>query len=126
MNKPRLRSRWPLLALLLLGAPVGAADTPLDDPTQPPAGVVGADGSFAASAGFGLTSVFLPKKGRPFAVIDGQLVPLGGSVRGARLTRIAETGVVLEGPGGIERLYLTPDVEKKTTVNRAAVRRNKE
>lgn len=124
-NKPTFRCLLPLVACLLVG-PGLAAETPLDDPTRPPAGVVGADGSFAAASGFGLSSVFLPKKGRPVAVIDGQVVPLGGSVRGARLTRISETGVVLEGPGGIERLYLTPDVEKKTNVNRAAVRRNKE
>lgn len=103
-----------------------AAEQPLDDPTRPPAGSVAADGSFTASGGHGLSSVFLPKKGRPLAVIDGQLIELGGQVRGARLTRVSESSVVLEGPAGIERLYLTPDVEKKVNVNKAAVRRNKD
>jgi len=103
-----------------------AAEPPLADPTQPPSGITAADGSFVGAAGFGLTSVFLPVRGRPVAVIDGQVVPLGGSVRGARLTFVSERQAVLEGPGGIERLYLTPDVDKKTTARRAGNRLHKD
>lgn len=111
-----------LLLGLLLASPAFAQ--PIDDPTRPPPGL-GADG--AAGAGSqGLTSVFLPKQGRAMAVIDGQLVPLGGTVRGAKLISISEGGVVLAGPEGRERLFLTPDVEKKVNVNKAAVRRHKE
>lgn len=126
MTTRRWRSVLAAACLGLAGAVV-AAEPSLDDPTRPPAGVLGADGSLATTAGLGLTSVYLPRDGKPHAVIDGQLVRLGDRVRGARLTRVAETGVVLEGPAGIERLYLTPDVDKKTNVTRAAgARRNKE
>jgi MSHA biogenesis protein MshK len=70
--------------------------------------------------------VLTPKKGKPTAVIGGQVVPLGGFVGEARLVRLSETEAVLEGPEGIERLYLTPDVEKKMNVTKGASRRKKE
>lgn len=119
---------WFIALLICLVPSVTAAEMllMLDDPTRPPAGVVGADGSVAAAGSIGLTSVFLPKKGRAAAVIDGQLVEVGGIVREARLVRLSETEAVLEGPEGIERLYLTPDVEKKMNVTRAASRRKRE
>lgn len=113
---------------MLLTTSAGAADVSpaLDDPTRPPASVVGADGSASASGSIGLTSVMLPKKGKATAVIDGQVVEIGGQVRDARLVRVSETSAVLEGPGGIERLYLTPDVEKKMIVTKGAVKRQKD
>ena len=55
---------------------------------------------FGQSAG----SIVLPRQGKAAAVIDGQLVTLGGMVGDARLTRISETGIVLEGPGDREAL----------------------
>lgn len=113
------------LVLLALLTALPAVAQPIDDPTRPPAGIAG-DGSAAAAGGLGLTSVLLPKKGRAAAVIDGQLVELGGTVRGARVVAITEGSVVLAGPEGRERLYLTPDVEKKINVNKAAPRRHKE
>lgn len=111
-----------LLLCLLVALPV-AAQT-IDDPTRPPVGFA-ADG-MTGSGSMGLTSVILPKKGRAAAVIDGQLVELGATVRGAKLVAISEGRVILDGPDGRERLYLTPDVDKKVNVNKAAVRRNKE
>ena len=118
-----------LLSLaMLLATSAGAVDVSpaLDDPTRPPAGIVGPDGSAAASGSIGLTSVMLPKKGKAAAVIDGQVVELGGRVREARLVRVTETSAVLEGPDGIERLYLTPEVEKKMIVTKGAVKRQKD
>lgn len=117
--------RTTLFLGLLLALPAFAQQPPIDDPTRPPPGL-GADGSAAGAVSHGLTSVFLPKKGQAMAVIDGQLVPLGGTARGAKVVAIAESGVVLAGPEGRERLFLTPDVEKKVNVNKAAVRRHKE
>jgi len=120
-----LWSIWPVcLASSALAAEVIA---PLADPTQPPAAIVGLDGALSPDlSSTGLTSVMMPKKGKPMAVIGGQLVPLGGLVGEARLVRLSETEAVLEGPEGIERLYLTPDVEKKMNVTRAASRRKRE
>ena len=99
------------LAVFAMTGGLAHADN-LADPTRPPASV-GADGVAYESAANRLSSVVLPRQGKAAAVIDGQLVMLGGMVGEARLTRISETGVVLEGPEGIERLYLTPDVEKR-------------
>jgi len=114
------------LMMLLISLGWAADPSPLpDDPTRPPTGLVDADGNPLAPAS-GLTSVVLPKKGKPAAVIDGQLVPLGGSVRDAKLVRVAETHVVLEGPQGRERIYLTPDIEKMVIAPKAAPRRQKE
>lgn len=120
-----------VLSAFLLGLALPALATdpvlPLADPTLPPAAIVGLDGTVSMElANSGLTSVMVPKKGKPMAVIGGQLVPLGGVVGEARLVRLSETEAVLEGPEGIERLYLTPDVEKKMNVTRAASRRKRE
>ena len=118
-----------LLSLAMrLTTSAGAVDVSpaLDDPTRPPAGVVGPDGNASTAGSVGLTSVMLPKKGKAAAVIDGQVVEIGGKVRDARLVRVSETSAVLEGPDGIERLYLTPDVEKKMIVTKGAVKRQKD
>lgn len=112
---------------VLLALPVAAMAEPLADPTQPPAGIMGPDGTTIADPGSaGLTSVLLPRKGKPSAIIDGKVVTLGEAVGEARLVRVSETGVVLEGPAGVERMYLSPDVEKKMNMNKNASRRKKE
>lgn len=117
-----VRRSLSLLAACLAAAPAMAAALLPGDPTQPPAGFSG--GGAGVDAVAGLTSIVLPRGGRPVAVIDGERVGLGDTVRGARLTRIFENGVVLEGPGGVERLFLTPDVEKtmKPNETKAAAR----
>lgn len=116
------------LAMILVISVGWAADIPplADDPTRPPEGIVGTDGSVSGAVSVGLTSVMMPKKGgRASAIIDGQLVVIGGAVRDATLVKVSESSVVLEGQSGREILYLTPDVEKKS-VMKAAPRRQKE
>ncbi len=111
----------PLSAYGLEAPPLAA------DPTRPPESILAAAGIVAPPISGGrLTSVLLPAKGRASAVIDGQVVLLGGQVGAARLSRVTETGVVLEGADGIERLYLTPDVEKNIKLNKTAIRRTKD
>ena len=122
-----MKAILPALMILVISAGWAADMPPLvDDPTRPPDALVGADGSVAVQGVQGLTSVMLPRKGRAAAVIDGQVVPLGGTIRDARLVKVSEGSVVLEGANGIEQLFLTPAVEKKTNVTRAAARRQKE
>lgn len=119
MIRPALFS----LCLLVFANALAAGEPPLlADPTQPPAGV---GGGFGATAGR-LSSIVLPKKGKASAVIDGQLTIVGGMVGEARLVRLSESEAVLEGPEGVERLFLTPDVDKKMNVTKAAARRKKE
>ena len=115
-----------MAAVVLLGgvslclAPAAFAQTrtppPLLDPTRPPAGVLdSADAGGMAGENAGgpvLQSVLIPRQGKPLAVIDGQTVRLGQRFGEARLIRVNEHEVVLDGPQGVERLQLTPGIEK--------------
>jgi len=56
--------------------------------------------------------VLIPKKGKPLAIISGQQVGLGERYGESRLVKLSEREAVLDGPSGVERLQLTPDVEK--------------
>lgn len=110
-----------LSALLVLALPF-AARAQIADPTRPPAGVLDAAGEAGAAAGPVLQSVLIPKNGRPLAVIDGQQVRLGERYGESRLVKLTEREAVLDGPAGIERLRLTPDVEKINVVARSATK----
>lgn len=92
------------------------------DPTRPPATWLSQADAHTAGGGTSLRlqSVLLPQRGRPVAIIDGQTVPLGSYVGVARLVRLTEGEAVLQGPDGVTRLYLTPDVDKRMTVAPAA------
>lgn len=115
-----------LAAACLLGAAgaAGAGGT-LADPTRPPSVAYSGNGELIDDSRR-LTSVILPKDGQPSAVIGGHVVPLGGKVGNARLVHIDESGVLLSGPDGRERLFMTPDVTKKTNLTNAAARRTGE
>ena len=90
--------------------------TPLRDPTRPPAGVFEStdSGELAGEKAGGrvLQSVLIPRHGKPMAVIDGQTVRLGQRFGEARLIQVSEHEAVLDGPQGVERLQLTPGIEK--------------
>ena len=99
-----------LLAMPLVATGVWAQST-VADPTRPPGSL--ADPSLTAEAtGPVLQSVLMPKKGKPVAVIGGQQVRLGEKYGESRLVRLSEREAVLDGPSGIERLSLTPGIEK--------------
>ena len=110
-----------LLALLALALPL-AAGAQIADPTRPPVGVAETAEEAGAVAGPVLQSVLIPKNGRPLAVIDGQQVRLGERLGERRLVRLSEREAVLDGPLGIERLQLTPGVEKTNVVAKKATR----
>lgn len=110
-----------LLPLLLasvctVGAASAAAQSALPDPTRPPAAFVSGADEAAVESGPRLQSVLMPKAGKPVAVISGQRVTLGGTLGGRRLVALSENEAVLKGPDGIERLRLTPDVEKTNLI----------
>ncbi len=106
------------LMLALPFLPAGSAQAQLADPTRPPAQAVerAGDATSAAAppAATGLQSVILNRngKGRPAAVINGEVVQLGGKVGEARLVKVAEDHVVLLGTEGRETLRLMPAAEK--------------
>lgn len=100
----------PLLAL------AGPARAQLADPTKPPAALAAPaaeQASGTAPALTGLQSVILRKNGKPAALINGEVIELGGKLGEATLVRISEDAVVLRGPDGEETLRLTPAAEKK-------------
>jgi MSHA biogenesis protein MshK len=111
-----------LLALLSL-VPFGTA-LAASDPTRPPASWLSPSEAPAGVAGksLRLQSVLMPQRGRPVAIIGGQTVALGERVGDARLIRLTEREAVLQGPDGVTRLYLTPDVDKRMIVAPAATK----
>lgn len=102
---------------LMLTALAGSvsAQAVMADPTRPAAGVAGNVLS-PETSGPVLQSVIIPKKGKPIAVIGGQQVVLGGMYGESRLIKLSDREAVLEGSGGIERLPLTPGIEKTNIV----------
>lgn len=113
------------LLLCCAAASVMAEPLALPDPTRRPGAADSASGEAAVPAGPVLQTVIVPRKGKPRALISGQLVMLGGNIGERRLISLSEKGAILEGPGGIERLSLTPGIEKtgillKTTAMRSA------
>lgn len=99
------------VSLLVVAGSAGAEALP--DPTRPPAAYVAApQGGETPDTGPRLQSVMLPRQGKPTAVISGQVVRLGDKVGDGRLTRLTEGEAVIVGPQGVQRLQLTPDVEK--------------
>jgi len=84
------------------------------DPTRPAIDTgIAIPGMAAASATTGLQSIIQRQNGKPAALINGQVVELGGKLGDARLVKIGDDFVVLRGVMGNEILRLTPDVEKK-------------
>lgn len=112
-----------MLALFAAAAPVMAQDGSAD-PTRPPMGSAVEMQSSGEAGGALLQSVMIPKKGKPRALIGGQQVVLGGMHGDSRLVSLTEREAVLEGPAGIEHLYLTPGIEKTNiTTKTPAARR---
>jgi len=103
-----------VIPAILLAAATAQAELP--DPTRPPAGLVAEEASSEMAAGPVLQSVLIPKKGRAVAVIGGKQVYLGDMYGESRLTKLSEREAVLEGPSGVERLLLTPGIEKTNIV----------
>jgi len=103
-----------------LAAPQAGAQA-LSDPTRPPAAGAGPDGE-EAPAGKQLQSVLF-SRGRKLAVIDGTVVPLGGTYGEAQVVKISETEVVLKQGEDTETLKLFPGVDKQAS-RRANARRH--
>jgi MSHA biogenesis protein MshK len=116
MNAAALRAI--LLAAVCLAAPAALAQG-LADPTRPPSAAA-QSGPDEAPAGRQLQSVLL-SGGRKIAVIDGNMVALGGMLGDARVVRITETEVVLKTGEETETLKLFPGVDKQA-VKRATRR----
>jgi MSHA biogenesis protein MshK len=100
-------------AALAVCAPLAAAQA-LRDPTRPPVvfGRTGDGGIMGRSrdAEWVLQSVLLSPE-RRYAIINGELLALGGSVAGAELVAIREGEVTLRTGGALRTVRLFPDVD---------------
>ncbi len=107
-------------SLLLITSTMVIAQSELADPTRPPAGLLADEAVAGEGAGPVLQSVLISKKGRAVAVIGGEQVRLGEMYGDSRLIKLTEREAVLEGPSGVERLMLTPGIEKTNIVMKKA------
>ena len=107
-------------SLLLITSTMVIAQSELADPTRPPAGLLADEAVTGEGAGPVLQSVLISKKGRAVAVIGGEQVRLGEMYGDSRLIKLTEREAVLEGPSGVERLMLTPGIEKTNIVMKKA------
>jgi len=102
-----------LAAALAVCAPLAAAQA-LRDPTRPPVifGRTGHGGiiSPGRNAEWVLQSVLLSPE-RRYAIINGEVLSLGGSVAGAELVAIREGEVTLRAGGALRTVRLFPDVD---------------
>lgn len=108
--------------LAIFAAPAFAQGLP--DPTRPAIGDNAAPSAGQAAtpaASGGLQSILRRKGGKSAAIINGDLVELGGRVGESRLSEVGEDFVVLSGPGGKDRMALTPGIEKKPVPKEATV-----
>lgn len=103
----------PLALGLALTMHCAWAAEPLSDPTRPPAAVEAPAAGAADGGAPVLQSVILGKGRRPTAIISGQRVELNGMLGEARVIRIAETEVILDGPAGRQVLKMTPEALKR-------------
>lgn len=117
------------LAILVLN-PLHAEDLP--DPTRPPAGIFASDGSVGVrreeiANQSGLHSIIISGTRRA-AIIDGQIVELGGEHGHAKLIEVNEGSVVLLRAQGRQVLTLFPGVKiiRKEATENESVQTGKE
>ena len=103
-------------AALAACAPLAAAQA-LRDPTRPPVffGGTGDRGNVSRNrdAEWVLQSVLLSPE-RRYAIINGEVLALGGSVAGAELVAIREGEVTLRAGGVLRTVRLFPDVDMRS------------
>jgi len=99
------------LGVVLAFMPAVALAQAMTDPTRPPTGYAEADVGMA-SGGPVLQSVLITPTLQA-AIINGEMVKLGGKFGGAKLVKVSESEVVLKDGGESQVLKLYPGVEKR-------------
>ena len=106
-----MRSPVILVAAVLMLAATMAPAQGLRDPTRPPGADARAGRAETTRPGWILQSVLISPE-RRYAIINGEVVPVGGTVAGAELIAIAEERVTLRTADGTRILHLFPDVKR--------------
>jgi hypothetical protein len=99
------------LASICAVAQDGVRAQALNDPMRP-SGASNAQQSTGASVTPEL-QVVITSPSRNLAVIDGTVVPLGASVRGATLANVSDSVAVLARDGSRAVVLMHPNIEKK-------------
>ncbi len=100
------------LAVICMAAASTANAQTLRDPTRPPAiGTKGATDNKVEPSGWVLQSVLISPE-RRYAIINGEVVPIGGSIAGAELIAVAAERVTLRTHDGLRTVHLFPDVTR--------------
>lgn len=102
------------LSILLALICVAVASTPasaqaLRDPTRPPGAGAKGTSQKPESSGWRLQSVLISPE-RRYAIINGEVVAVGGAVSGAQLLAVAPEQVTLRTGAGVRIVQLYPDV----------------
>ncbi|MBI1965841.1 MAG: hypothetical protein HYV99_07025 [Betaproteobacteria bacterium] len=123
-----MRAEGYVLCIALL-APGLATAQAMNDPTRPPGGFAAGDPDVAGDAGGGLVlqSVMISPT-RKSAIINGEMVRLGGKYGDAVLVKVTENEAVLRSGSETQVLKLYPGVEKRElapAAKKAAPRRAK-
>lgn len=95
-------------AIVATGASVSHAQA-LRDPTRPPGQGARGVAKGEQQSGWNLQSVLISPE-RRYAIINGEVVPVGGSVGGAELVAVAPERVTLRTHEGLRVVPLFPDV----------------
>lgn len=90
-----------------------------NDPSRPPSGYADVENSGVASVGPVLQSVMITPTLKA-AIINGEMVKLGGKFGNAHLVKVSENEVVLRNNEEIQVLKMYPGVEKRESARSAA------
>jgi len=101
---------WLSAVITLMPAAAGAQA--LNDPTRPPAGLLGPESAAVGTGSAPVLQSVIISPAVKAAIINGEMVRLGGAFGSARLVRISENEVVLKGDNEEQVLKLYPGVEK--------------
>ena len=100
-----------VLAVFCAGVASAAVAQALRDPTRPPAAGTNSVAGKIQASGWVLQSVLISPE-RRYAIINGEVVALGGSISGAELISVAAERVTLRTREGLRVVYLFPDVAR--------------
>lgn len=89
----------------------------MNDPMRPPAAYVDAESGGGEAGGPVLQSVMISPTLKA-AIINGEMVKLGGKFGSARLVKVSESEVVLRSGEEMQVLKMYPGVEKRANVKK--------
>lgn len=106
-----IRHAWILFAVACMACASTVLAQALRDPTRPPAAATKAMAGKREQSGWILQSVLISPE-RRYAIINDEVVALGGSIAGAELIAVAAERVTLRTREGLRVLHLFPDVTR--------------